>query len=165
MKKLITAVFAFAFCLGVSANAVAQTNQQPVKQSSHQNNSYAQGRQMTQQLNKQADNRAQQSLYNALPVIHEYVYEDITEIKIPARHESRLGRMFTSYYNEGDDFYSNFKKNLQESIGLSYGFDASLTLQRGAPNGKEVSWQQIYYPYAQSIVKINLGRAKPGMSV
>lgn len=149
MRKLITAVFAFAFCLGVSANAVAQTNQQPVKQSSHQNNNYAQGRQMTQQLNKQADGRAQQALYNALPVIHEYVYEDITEIKIPARHENRLGRMFTSYYNEADDFYANFKHNLQESIGLSYGFDASVTLQRGAPNGKDLSWQQLYYPYAQ----------------
>ena len=152
MKKLITAVFAFAFCLGVSANAVAQTNQQTANlyaQGHNSNSGYNQGREMTQQLNRQADNQAQHNLYNAMPIIHEYMYEDITEIKIPARHERRLGYMFTSYYNEADDFYAHFKKNLQESTGLSYGFDYSLTLQRGAPNGKEASWQQIYYPYAQ----------------
>ena len=149
MRKLITAVFAFAFCLGVSANAVAQTNQKTTMHSSHQYNNYAQGRQMTQQLNMQADNQAQQSLYNAMPVIHEYVYDSIMEIKIPARHERRIANMFTSYYNEADDFYANFKKDIKDAIGLTYGFDYSLTLQRGAPNGKGTSWQQIYYPYAQ----------------
>lgn len=148
MRKLITAVFAFAICLGVSANAVAQTNQ-TAKQGSHQNSSYTQGRQMTMQLNKQSDRQAQQSLYNAMPVIHEYVYDSIMEIKIPARHERRIANMFTSYYNEADDFYANFKKDIKDAIGLTYGFDYSLTLQRGAPNGKDVSWQQIYYPYAQ----------------
>ena len=156
MRKLITAVFAFAFCLGVSANAVAQTKQQTARQGSQQSgyyqnnhNSYSQGRQMTNQLNMHGDEQAQQALANAMPIIHEYVYESITEIKVPARHERRMANMFTSYYNEADDFYANFKKDVKEAIGLTYGLDLSLTLQRGAPSGKETSWQQIYYPYAQ----------------
>ena len=157
MRRIITAVFAFVFCFGVSANAVAQTNHQNTTTQSHSvkhyghhgSPGYAQGSQMTKDLNMLSEQSAQEGLMIITPLIHEYVYEDITEIKIPARHERRMANMFTSYYNEADDFYSNFKKGLQEDMGFSYGFDWSLTAQRGAPGGKQTSLQTIYYPYAQ----------------
>ncbi len=155
MKKLITAVFAFAFCLGVSANAVAQTQNTQTHHAMHHNaahksnSGYALGNQMTNNLNMQSEMQAQYALAESMPIIHEYAYEELIEIKVPARHERRLANMFTSYFNEVDDFYSNFKKDLKERIGLTYGFDWSLTAQRGAPNGHKTALQNVYYPYAQ----------------
>lgn len=144
MRKLITAVFAFALCFGVSANAVAQT--QNAKTEGH---GYDQGRQMTERLNMQSEMQAREGIVYVTPLIHEYIYEDMTEVKIPARHERRLGSMYTYYYNEADSAYSNFKKGLKENYGFSYGLDWSITAQRGAPNGHKTALQNIYYPYAQ----------------
>ena len=144
MRKLITAVFAFALCLGVSANAVAQT--QNAKTHGHGHN---QGQQMTNQLNMLSEQDAQEGIVYVTPLVHEYIYESMTEVKIPARHERRIADMYTYYYNEADDAYSNFKKDLRDRIGFSYGFDWSITAQRGAPNGNKTALQNIYYPYAQ----------------
>lgn len=144
MRKLITAVFAFALCLGVSANAVAQT--QNAKTHGHGHN---QGQQMTNQLNMLSEQNAQEGIVYVTPLVHEYIYENMTEVKIPARHERRIADMYTYYYNETDDAYSNFKKDLRDRIGFSYGFDWSITAQRGAPNGNKTALQNIYYPYAQ----------------
>lgn len=44
-----------------------------------------------------------------------------------------------------DKVYSNFKKSLNDAIGLSYTFDVSVLGQRGAPNGKGTAWQTQYY--------------------
>ena len=118
MRKLITAVFAFALCLGVSANAVAQTQnakthgQNDMHHGQHSSQGYNQGRQMTNQLNMQSEQQAREGIVYITPLIHEYIYEDITEVKVPARHERRLASMYTYYYNEADDAYSNFKKIL-----------------------------------------------------
>ena len=43
------------------------------------------------------------------------------------------------------DFYQDFKKDLQDKIGLSYSLDISFLGQRGAPNGKGTPWQTQYY--------------------
>ena len=153
MRKLVTAVFAFALCLGVSANAVAQTqNAKTHGQNMHQgqhSQGYNQGQQMTNQLNMLSEQNAQEGIVYVTPLVHEYIYEDMTEVKIPARHERRIAGMYTYYYNEADNFYSNFKKDLRDKIGFSYGLDWSLTAQRGTPNGNRTSLQNIYYPYAQ----------------
>lgn len=46
-----------------------------------------------------------------------------------------------------DQKYLQFKKSLNDKLGLQYGVDISYTAQRGAPNGKQTSIQGYYYPY------------------
>ena len=41
--------------------------------------------------------------------------------------------------------YADFKKDLQDKMGLSYSADISIMGQRGAPNGKGTPWQTQYY--------------------
>ena len=44
-----------------------------------------------------------------------------------------------------EEKYANFKKWLNNRMGLSYTFDMSLLGQRGAPNGEKTAWQTQYY--------------------
>ncbi|WP_424244630.1 hypothetical protein Dip510_001888 [Elusimicrobium posterum] len=44
------------------------------------------------------------------------------------------------------DFYSDFKENLEEKHGPSFGANISYMMQRAAPSGKQTAWQAIYYP-------------------
>ena len=44
-----------------------------------------------------------------------------------------------------EEKYANFKKWLNNKMGLSYTFDVSVLGQRGAPNGEKTAWQTQYY--------------------
>lgn len=44
-----------------------------------------------------------------------------------------------------EEKYANFKKALNDKMGLSYTFDMSVLGQRGAPNGEKTAWQTQYY--------------------
>ncbi len=46
---------------------------------------------------------------------------------------------------KADDFYQNFKKDLEEKTGITYNASVSLLGQRGAPSGKITPWQAQYY--------------------
>ena len=43
--------------------------------------------------------------------------------------------------------YLELKKDINDKLGLQYGVDISYTAQRGAPSGKQTSFQGYYYPY------------------
>ena len=44
-----------------------------------------------------------------------------------------------------EEKYADFKKMLNDKMGLSYTFDMSVLSQRGAPNGEKTAWQTQYY--------------------
>ena len=44
-----------------------------------------------------------------------------------------------------EEKYADFKKALNDKLGLSYTFDVSVLGQRGAPNGEKTAWQTQYY--------------------
>ena len=44
-----------------------------------------------------------------------------------------------------EEKYADFKKALNDKMGLSYTFDVSVLGQRGAPNGEKTAWQTQYY--------------------
>ena len=48
-----------------------------------------------------------------------------------------------------EEAYANFKKALNDKMGLSYTFDVSVLGQRGAPNGEKTAWQTQYYGTAE----------------
>lgn len=79
----------------------------------------------------------------------EVFQDDLYLIKLPAKHERRLAQ--SKAVKDNDNFlafYSDFKDEVQNKLGLQFGVDISYTAQRAAPSGKQTAIQGIYYPYA-----------------
>ena len=69
-------------------------------------------------------------------IVLEYVQEDMLLVEGTSAPAPSL-----------DQRYLQFKKDLNDKLGLQYGVDISYTAQRGAPSGKQTSIQGYYYPY------------------
>ncbi len=70
--------------------------------------------------------------------------------KSTARHERRFAQHLHAQEHMAEGLgqeYLDFKDNLTHDTGLQYGVDVSVLAQRGAPSGKNTSFQTYFYPY------------------
>lgn len=80
-----------------------------------------------------------------------YFAEEVDEIVLsPVKHEQRLAarkKVERNAFSQAGQAYFDAKNELADKTGLQVGMDISYTVQRSSPNGKQTSFQGIYYPY------------------